>query len=63
MSREYRYEIHENQFNHYYYEIYQQREFVSRSPLFKWEEECAWEACTVCDDWNRNQQLHQNSFC
>jgi hypothetical protein len=29
--------------------------------LFKWEEECVWEACQLCDDANNNF-IHRSSM-
>lgn len=56
------YEIQQNQFNQYYYTIKKDNEVVDRSKLYVWEEECAWEACRMCDEYNKNEELPTQLF-
>jgi hypothetical protein len=60
MKNGYTYEINQTQFKQYYYKIHQDKNMVLRSGLFKWEEECAWEACKLCEDLNKKDNLLVN---
>ncbi len=58
----YYYTLHENQFGKFYYKIYKDKEMVEKSKLYKWEEECVWDASGRCHEYNYPDCIEEKSI-